>query len=792
LAARVNRFEQSFGATVDHPWAVGLFIVTMSVVAAFGYIAPDRVRDWFRTPPVEEAADETPQGKGGSGKPRGGAPDVDSFSVSDADVIMVVDAPDFFTPSAASAMREVVQSLEALPYVDGILWMDRAPPLNIFGLREPIFPSSKASQRQFEAAREKALDNPLIRGQLLAADGETLLLLVRFNWLFVQSDEDGTTGLRRVAEEAAGRYPEAKLSFLLTGRVPMYLTWETAQARNRLKYQIIGYGMTVLLAMILFRGINAVMIVCVAPCLGVFWSLGILRYFDVQDNPFIDIVLPIMVSLVGLTDGVHLMIEIRRQRASGLVPREAARMGVTHVGLASFLTCITTATGFATLALAHHELVVEFGLACVLGVILSFSAVITSIPLACSSFLGRNVHVGHNQGLVDRNLNKVGGIIDFSLRYPRAMSLAGIALTVGLLAISFQLRPDERRTTSLPSNSEAIVALEHMDEAFGGLELGGVDVRWGDDVTDDSPEILAVLSEVDQLLASEPLLGHPLSVWNLLSALPGGTSVEERASMLELLPPPLKRAYYKPEQQLATVNYRVQDLGIAKYGPIFERVGAGLEEIGRQHPQFQVALSGPAVDRWQNLYQIVVDLASSLGSDAIIIFFVLMLAYRSLRLGLVALVPNLFPLAVTGTYLVFTGQPLEIVSVCAFTISLGIAVDDTIHFLTRYNEEKDRLPAREAIQKAFTAAGTGMLMSNLVLVVGFSTVMFSELREQRVFGAMSVLTLGTALIGDLLFLPAMLYYFRPQQGPKIAPAADVQPQPSTPIPTPAPALEAAT
>jgi predicted RND superfamily exporter protein len=747
-----NRFEKTFGATVDHPWGVGLFLVVMSVTALFGYIAPERVTSLFTAPAEEE---QRPAGE----RARRG-PDVDPFSVADADVIIVVDAPDLFSPSGANAVREVVASLESLDYVDSVLWMDRVPPLNIFGLREPVFPPAHASPRQFATARERALANPLVGGQLLSDDAKTLLLLVRIDWLAVRNDEDCTEGLRRAAREAAARFPDAKLSFQLTGRVPMFLTWETSQRENRRKYQIIGYGLTVVMAMVLFRGIHAVLIVCTAPCLGVFWTLGLLRYFDVQDNPFIDIVLPIMVSLIGLTDGVHLMVEIRRRRAAGLPERAAARAGVTHVGLASFLTALTTGVGFGTLALAHHKLVVEFGLSCVLGVALSFLAVITVIPLACSSRLGRRVHEGHNRGLVDRNLNRVGGIIDFSLRWPRAISWGGIALTVALLAVSFQLRPDERRTTSLPSDSEAIVALEHMDRVFGGLELGSVDIRWDESVPDDSPEVLEVIGEVDRLLAAEPLLGHPLSIRNLLDALPGEGPVAERMSMIELLPPPLKRAFYNPEQRLATINYRVQDLGIARYSPVFERVAAGLNEASRRHPGFEVALSGPAVDRWESLYQIVIDLASSLGSDAIIIFFVLSLAYRSLRLGLIAMVPNLFPLAITGTYLVVTGQALEIVTVCAFTISLGIAVDDTIHFLTRYTEEREHWPDREAIRRAFTAAGTGMIMSNVVLVVGFSTVIFSELREQRIFGMMSVLTLGTALIGDLLFLPAMLLNFR--------------------------------
>ena len=153
-----------------------------------------------------------------------------------------------------------------------------------------------------------------------------------------------------------------------------------------------------------------------------------------------------------------------------------------------------------------------------------------------------------------------------------------------------------------------------------------------------------------------------------------------------------------------------------------------------------------------------------------IIFVVLSLVYRSLRIGLISLVPNLFPLAVAGGYLVFTGQALEIVTVCAFTVCLGIAVDDTIHFLTRYEEERSLTKdSGEAINKAFSSVGTALIMTTIVLVTGFSTVLFSDSRDHFIFASMGAITLTAALFADLVFLPALLAYFIPN------PTTDHQP-----------------
>jgi len=161
----------------------------------------------------------------------------------------------------------------------------------------------------------------------------------------------------------------------------------------------------------------------------------------------------------------------------------------------------------------------------------------------------------------------------------------------------------------------------------------------------------------------------------------------------------------------------------------------------------------------------VVDLAVSLGTASLIIFVVLAVVYRSLRLGLISIIPNFFPLAITGTVLWVFGQSLEIVSVCAFTVCLGIAVDDTIHFLTRYREEEERSECRrQSIRKSFVGVGTALIMTTCVLIIGFSTALLSDARDHRIFAAMGIMTIGSALFADLIFLPALLLHFGGKRG----------------------------
>lgn len=737
---------------------------------AIGHIDPYLIRSLLDSGQVEstdpqplDQAATTSREEGFSAPPRRPPPNVSPVQVSGGDVMVVAESDSFFTPQGVRAIRNVVEAIEDLPQVTSVMWMDLAPPLNLFGLPEPILPKSDAPQSRFDAAKKAALQHPLVAGQLLSRDAKTMLLMVNLDWLFVMQDGDCTDKLRETADEILKDFNDLEMTFSVTGAVPIRLSRATSNRRNEKKYQAIGYSIALIIAFILFRGLSSVFIVALAPTFGVFWTLGLLHLLGYDDNPFNAVIVPVLLCMVGFTDGVHMMVQIRKNRAAGLSSRDAARQSIREVGLACWLTSLTTAIGFASLTLAHHEVVREFGYCCMIGVLMTFISVITIIPLACATRLGRNVHHGYGKNLVDQNLSKISVVIDFVLERSRGISILAVATTVVLALVTLQLKPDERLTSSLESGSEAARALAHLDQALGGMETAQVDIRWHSDVTDNAAEIGEVIKRVDEILSDEPMIGNPLSLHNLVQALPGDGELSDRMSMIELLPPPLKRAYYQPESRYSKVAFRIQDLGIASYGPVFQRINDQLDRLEKEHPNFRLQIAGNAIWRWENLYQIVVDLAYSLGTASIIIFGVLTLVYRSVRLGLISIIPNLFPLASTGFLLWAVGQNLEIVSVCAFTVCLGIAVDDTIHFLTRYREEQKRSgDTKEVIRNSFIGVGTALIMTTVVLVVGFSTALISDSRDHRIFAMMGILTISTALLGDLLFLPALLLKFGPK------------------------------
>jgi uncharacterized protein len=750
-----------FSKIIDYPKTCLAILIIVSLFAAGGFANPDwpaQLRDKITG---AEPSDEKISASSDPLRPRrfrnnnsGGS------AFGRADSLLVIQSDELFSYEGAEALRAIVAELESMPTINSVTWMDNAPPLNIFGLPEPVVPRGRASEQRFKVAQQKAVENPLIVGQFLSADAKTTIVNIGFDWAVVRDDEDCSVRIVEAANRAIKEHSKVKMNFSITGPTPIRLMLIADRAANEFKFQLIGYSIILIIAAVLFRGIIVVLVVALAPVIGVVWTLGFLRYFGLQDNPFSDVIVPILVSLVGFTDAVHMMVFLRGRLQHDEAPVPACRNTLAAVGLACFLTSITTAIGMGSLVFAHNEIVREFGWACVIGVTCVWISVMIVIPLACYTPFARLLSKGADRGFIENNLTLFTSGVSSVLKRPRLVSYLALALFFLLLAVALQLRPDDKTSNLMPHGSEAQRTLAHLDSALGGLDVCRIDVNW-DDSQDVTPEKIALLiSAIDDILKAEPLIGHPVSLCGLLRAMPGEDAPEEKMSMIDLLPPPLKRMVYDWEDAHASIIFRTQDLGTATYKPVFERLQARLDELAHQNAGVQLEMKGGPIWKWKDLYQIVMDLVMSLASASIVIFAVLALAFKSLRIGIISVLPNLLPLAAAASTLVLLGKPLEMVSVCALTVCLGIAVDDTIHFISRYQEELNGPGTRnERLQRAFEGVGTGLIMTSVVLVAGFGSVLTSTTPEHKTFALMGVVTISTALLCDLFLLPAMLSHF---------------------------------
>lgn len=743
---------------VRYRHAVGWMLLAVTVVAALGYILPSNSMhplERYEIPlePDAPTTSERVQSR---------------FNLAYSDAFLIVETNDLFAPETIAAVRRLVSAVEEVGFVDSVFWIDRVPMLNVFGIADPLVPPADASPEAFRQAEKRLRDHPLA-GQLISDDGRSLLMPMVYNWLKL---DDASTAAETILEAARGASDDSIAAVRLTGRAPLFADQQAAFDRNQIVFQAIGYTLALILSALMFRGFAAVFVVATAPCLGVFWTLGLVRLLGVPANPLAEIVMPVMLAMVGLTDGVHLLVQVRRRRAAGDEPVAAARDAIARVGLACWLTSLTTAIGFGSLLLAKSDYVQDFGRVCMIGVFIAFVAVVTFIPWVSSTWIGRYIDRGHERDLVSGGVDRLGSLIDLTMRRRWLVSTASVAITVALCALSLRLQPDNRMKTALPSSSQSYAGLEYADEHFGGVEFFRVEVQWPEGLASDDPKVLAAVRDVEALVAKEPLLSRPLSIRSMLASFPGDPEdLSTQATFLSLMPRELRSFFYNITDREAVVSVRMQDRGIAVYTPVFDRLEAAFAEMQSSYPGFDFKLDGQPVRVSRDLYQIVSDLRSSLGAASAIILAVLALVYRSVRIGVIAVVPNLFPLVFTAALLLWSGSPLDMSSVCAFVVCLGIAVDDTIHFLSRFQQELAVDGAVEAaIRRAFIGVGSAMMMTTVILCAGFGTMLWSELPGHRTFAAMAVSTIAAAVVGDLIALPALLSVGQPARGLRFLPA----------------------
>jgi len=517
-------------------------------------------------------------------------------------------------------------------------------------------------------------------------------------------------------------------------------------------------ALIILLALLIFRGFPAIIITCTGPLVGVAWTLGWLAFLGEELNELTEIILPVMAMIIGFTDSVHIVVHVRQERVAGKSRQEAAATAIDQVGLACLLTSITTATGFASLMIADAEIIQSFGRSSAIGVLVTFAAVVLIIPLLTSSWLGRNIHTGHDRDLVGTNIQRLTGFIDWIVQHSRLVSCLGILATAALTAGAWTLQPDNRLAHRIPHNCEEWQAMRHCDQEFGGIRFLRVLVSWDQHVA--HSEVWKALTEAQTRIDTKPLLGRSLSIQHWLSIIPGAEGPHKLA-LASLLPEEFRDEFWNADKRKAQLVSRMQDLGMVTYQPVLRRLAADFQAVEKQFPGIRLKITGESMVESQLVQRVVRDLFHSLSLAAVIIFLVIAVAFRSIRLGLLSIIPNIFPLVATASLRAWlSGTSLDISSACSFAICLGIAVDDTIHFLIRYRHELNEVHhTAAAIRRTFLTVGSALVMTTIVMIAGFGSVLTSQLPTHFLFASMACTTIGSALIGDLILLPALLVQF---------------------------------
>ena len=645
------------------------------------------------------------------------------------------------------------------------------------------------SDAEAAALAEQARAHPLLRNTLVAPSGKVAAVLLKVaddveKVAVVRPVIDAIHGVLQVAQQA---HPEARLHLL--GPHAYRTTVVSIMIREELRFAPLTALVLALVLGLLFRSVQGVAIPLLSVGLGALWTVALMALTGESIN-IINTITATLILVIGVADAIHMMERYAAERGAGAERREAVRRAVVWVGGACLLTSLTTAVGFATLGTAHLAILRNFGFYAAAGVMLTFLMTVVFVPWALDRFAlgsrdvrGAALWESPWDRFADGLLTRLG---HFVRRQPRAVVVGGFAIVAVFAAGIPRTTVDNFIMEYVPKGDPIRAAHHVLEEELAGIVFFDIVLEVEDEGPEApfyEPELLQRAARAEAAVLAHPQVASAESILGLLrelryvqrggaeagvdrSALPD--SRREVASLLLLGEmggqDSLATTHLSTDGRRMRITFRAEDLGARNYLALEAQVRQALDAAfdGASRPVRSV-ITGTSQVGYSGIDSLIRDLLRSLGWAFVVIFVTLALLFRSLPLALLAMGPNLMPIVVVLGAMGWAGLHLETLSAMVFSIGLGIAVDDTIHYLARYCEEvrAGRTP-EEAVQRTTEHTGRAIITTSLVLLFGFGVLYTSAFPPNQSFAVLASAVIGTALVADLWVLPGLLLWFRPR------------------------------
>lgn len=687
------------------------------------------------------------------------------FPTSEFDVLVVIESENLMRPEILEEIRFLTLDLQLARAVDGIIsiFSMREPP-DASGYPAPLLPTELPTGEEFEKLAKRVVDHPLIGGKLLSRpDGKSQLTLIILSLKQDVIEKIGLSASIREIEETSREILEPiGLRVQLAGAPVMQLEIRDAIGRDRLLYNGSGFLVGMLINFAFFRRVKLVLITSLCPAVAVLWAMGLLGWADLRLNTFINIIPP-LVMVISFADAMHMVFSIRRRLVQGDDRFAAARHAILTVGPACVLTSITTSIAFASLTLTDSGMIRTFGIAAALATMLAFITVIVLLPIMVILLFRDEKEFMRTETSRHKALAWLETLCaDFSewlkTRY-RMVAVTGLSLFVIFAALQYQLEPRYRLSDQVPDTKQSIETTKRLDVKLTGAHPVHIMLDWpeGKAVTD--PEIIEALAEAHSLIEKQAGVGNVWSVETLRRWLidAGETHPGALKEYLDKLPDHLVRRFIAKNAPSALVTGRLPNLDAGDTVPVLKKLDASLSDLRVKYPEMSFTVTGLAAVSALRSSEMIRQLNRGLIAAMIVVIGLIGVAFRSFRILILSILPNLFPIVAAGALLYLTGGGLEYASVIALTVAFGIAVDNAIHFLNRLRIETSRAKdLQDGVAETIARIGPVLVVTTLVLIAGLAATILSDLPSMRLFGKLFVTALTGALIGDLIILPAVI------------------------------------
>ncbi len=704
---------------------------------------------------------------------------VSLFGSDEVNVIGVI-ADDVFSTSVLEKIDRITRAAEK---IDGVAWV-----MSITNVKDPIadvvspprlMPEIPRSRAALEELRRRVEDNPLFVGNLVSADSRGAAINVYFRGL--SDAEYIAKGIDRKLEELIERErgPE---EIYLTGLAHIKTHALELMRRDLVSLAPVSLVLVMGVLFLAFRTKRGVLFPLGCVVLGVAWTLGLMGWLG-EPITIGTLVLPPVLVVIGSSYATHMLARyyLNLQSAQSRDPRAVAQGALEQSALPLFVSALTTMVGFCALTVNPIQAVRALGLFAVIGIGILFCITMTLMPAALA-LLPAPPPAEH--GNPKRDLGTVLGRlaeVDITMRAPIFAAAVAIAL-VSLVAIP-RIVADTSFLSYFPPQAPVRVASERVNRHVAGAVPFYVVLQTPQPKLAVTHENLQRIRDFQDFLESIPGVETSISIVDYLELLDRGLRegaedfvVDEKGNLVSAGE---QKSFWEAPERLGEVLNLVSGNPSAFRSVVtddfsaaniivrtsFERsseIAAAVRKIenwGRAHlpPTHKLVPTGKVILLNNTTDDVVWGQVESVTLALIVIFLVMSVLFLSLKVGFVAMLPNILPIVAFFGLMGWAGVELNIGTSIIAAIAIGIAVDNTIHYVARFTASlKETGDQERAIASSLSSVGRPIVYTSAALACGFLGVCFSTFAPLQSFGFLSAATLGVAALSNLIFLPALL------------------------------------
>lgn len=641
-----------------------------------------------------------------------------------------------------------------------------------FGFRK-VSEGVPRDQEQTDSIKQVIRNLPFYRGLLYDEDSDASLMMVFVNAPLFNSEDRGKS-VEQIVDLVNHFSEETGVRTYISG-LPFIRTEMMNKVKKELNFFILlAAGVTALLLFLFFRNVSVVITSLLVVGIGVVMSMGTISLMDYPISMLMGLIPPLII-VIGVPNCVYLINKYHSEYKKHGNKIKALTRVIQKVGNATFMTNATTAIGFATFIFTDSDLLIHFGVVASLNVMGVFVISIIVVPTVYSFLPApQSRHTRHlDRKWVFFTVNKLVYVLTHHRRAIYAVSIIIVAL--GIIGIS-RIKTTGNIVDDLPQEDRVISDLKFFESRFKGVMPFEILIDAGKRGTATKPAMLEKVNEFQLLLEGYPQISRSLSVVDASKfakqAFYNGSP--ERFDLIKrneqtFIGPYLQGDYetqgietmfMDTSKSITRVSAQVADIGTLEMQALLKDLKPRTDSIF-DPAKFKVTFTGTSVVFLEGTNYLVKNLFISLLIAILVIALLMALLFRSARMVVISLIPNMLPLIFTAGVMGYLEISIKPSTLLVFSVALGISVDDTIHFLAKYRQELKLLQwnIRDSVLLAVRETGISMMYTSIILFFGFGMFSLSQFDGTQALGILVSMTLLVAMLTNLLLLPSLLLSF---------------------------------